>query len=372
MTAVRPTVAEVDLDAIRDNVRTLSAAAGGADVCAVVKADGYGHGAVPVARAAVEAGATWLAVALVEEGEELRAAGLEAPILLLSEPPPSGIDRLVAADLTPTLYSRRFGAALDEAGRRRGAPVTVHVKADTGMGRVGIPEDDWEGFLGALGGWDGLHVGALWTHLARADEPALGTTRDQLDRFERFLDLAGRCGIDPPLVHAANSAATLAHPRAHRRLVRTGIAMYGLSPNVGEVEAAPVGLRPALRLVTEVAFAKRVEAGTPVSYGHTWQAPRAGWVATLPVGYADGVPRRASNRLEFLVGGRRVAQVGNVCMDQTLVWCDDQEPSPGEEVVLIGAQGDERVRVEEWAEAAGTITYEIATGLTRRVPRTYR
>ncbi|MBW3620306.1 MAG: alanine racemase [Actinobacteria bacterium] len=372
MTArLRPTHAEVDLDAIRANVHTLAAAAGDAAVCAVVKADGYGHGAVPVARAALDAGASWLAVALVEEGEELRDAGIDAPILVLTEPPPAGVDRLLAARLTPAVYTARFGRALDAAGRGRGEPVAVHVKADTGMGRVGVPPDGWEGFLAEAAGWSGVRIEALWSHMARADEPDAPTTAEQQDRFDAFLALAGEHGIEPALTHTANSAATLVQPRARRDLVRVGIAMYGLSPST-EVTADGHGLVPALRFVTEVGFAKRVTAGTPASYGHTWSAPADGWLASLPVGYADGVPRLLSNRGEVLLRGLRRPIVGNVCMDQLLVWCGDDEPHVGDEVVLLGGQDGARVTADEWAAWAGTITYEIATGITRRVPRLAR
>ena len=370
MTRVRPTYAEIDLDAIRHNVEVLADRAGDADVCAVVKADGYGHGAVPVARAALEAGATWLAVALVEEGEELRQAGLDAPILLLSEPPNAAADRILAAGITPAVYTLGFLAAMDAAARDRDTRAEIHLKADTGMGRVGAPEEDWDGLLAAATDADHVDVTGLWTHLARADEPDVSTTERQLDRFDRFLDRARGAGIEPDFVHAANSAATLAHPRAHHDLVRVGIAMYGLSP-APQLPAADFDLRPAMRFVTEVAYAKRITAGTAVSYGHTWEAPADGWLATLPVGYADGVPRLVSNRVDVLVRGARRPVAGNVCMDQVMVWCGDQKIEIGDEVVLLGGQDGARITADEWAEAAETITYEIATSITARVPRTY-
>lgn len=368
---LRPTRAEVDLGAVRANLRVLAAAAEGAEVCAVVKADGYGHGAVPVARAALDAGASWLAVALVEEGEELRDAGIDAPVLVLTEPPVAAVPRLLAAGLTPAVYTPAFGRALDAAGREHGEAVAVHVKADTGMGRVGVPPDEWQAFLAEAAGWDGVRIEALWSHMARADEPGASTTDEQQDRFDAFVGLASDAGITPDLTHTANSASTLIQPRARRDLVRVGIAMYGLSPSP-DVTAAANGLLPALRFVTEVAFAKRITAGTPVSYGHTWTAPADGWLASLPVGYADGLPRLLSNRGEVLLGGVRRPIAGNVCMDQVLVWCADDEPRPGDEVVLLGDQAGGRVSADEWAAWAGTITYEIATGVSRRVPRIHR
>ncbi len=380
VTALRPTRVEVDLEAIRHNVRHLAARAGGAQVCAVVKADGYGHGAVPVARAAREAGASWLAVALVEEGRQLRDAGIDGPILLLSEPPVAAIGELLAADLTPTVYREPFIAVLDAHGQGRGRAIDVHLKVDTGMGRVGAPEPAWQDRIEQLATSRGVHVEGISTHLARADEPAVDTTASQLAAFDRALQLAGRFGLRPALVHAANTAGVLLHPGSHRDLVRPGIGVYGLSPSA-EVDALDHGLRPALRLVSEVSFAKHVAVGTPISYGHRWRAPEDGWVATVPIGYADGVPRRLTNRAQVLLGDRRHPMVGTVTMDQLHVWCGDVEPQVGDEVVLLGelrpGEGPEAddqpapVRPEEWAAAADTITYEVATSLSARLPRVH-
>ena len=363
----RPTRLEIDLTAIRANVARFREVTG-SQVCAVVKADGYGHGAAPVARAALDAGASWLAVALVEEGLSLRESGIDAPILLLSEPPLGAVPTLVEADLTPTVYRAPFIAALEGAGHARGRPIGVHVKADTGMARVGIPEPDWDARLRQLAAARGVQVTALQTHLARADEPSQPTTDEQLARFDRFVALAAKLGIRPELQHTANSAGALVHPAARRTLVRPGIGMYGLSPGE-EVDAADHDLRPALRLTSEVGLVKQLAAGTPVSYGHHWQAPHDGWLATVPIGYADGVPRALSNRAEVAIGGRRRPIVGRVCMDQILVWCGEDEPQVGDPVVLFGQQGEARLRVEEWAAAADTITYEIVTQLTARLPR---
>jgi alanine racemase len=366
--ATRPTRLEVLPDAIRHNVARLGEIAGEAAVCAVVKADGYGHGALTAARAALAGGATWLAVALVEEGVALRDAGIDAPILVLSEPPIAAIPDLLAADLTPVGYRAPFLAALDAAGHARGVPVPVHLKADTGMGRVGVPPAGWTEILRQAVVSDGIVVDGLMTHLARADEPDVDTTERQLDAFDRFVAEAGRLGLSPPWIHAANSAGTLVQPRSRYRLVRPGIAVYGLSPDIA-VPAASFGLEPALRLVTEVSFAKRVPRDTPVSYGHRWYAPADGWVATLPLGYADGVPRALTNVGEALIHGQRRPFAGTVCMDQLMVWCGDDEPHVGDEVVLLGAQGDDLLRVEEWAALVNTITYEIVTQLTARLPR---
>ncbi len=374
---LRPTRAEVDAGAIARNVARLAAAAG-ADVCAVVKADGYGHGAVTAARAALAGGATWLAVALVEEGANLRDAGIAAPVLLLSEPTVAAVPHLVGLDLTPTVYSAPFVAALDAAGRERGRPIAVHAMLDTGMARVGAPPADWPVLLDALAAAPGVVVEGVETHLARADEPSVPTTGLQLDRLVDGLGAVVARGLAPTLLHVANTAGTLAHADAVRAagarlpgaapLVRVGIGVYGLDPG-GEVRAAEHGLEPALRIVSAVSFAKRIAAGTPVSYGHRWSAPADGWLATVPIGYADGVPRALGGRGDALVGGRRCPVAGTVTMDQLLLWCGDAEPTVGDEVVLLGAQGDERIGMEEWADAAGTITYEVATGLGPRLPR---
>ena len=363
----RPSRIEVDLDAIRHNVRRLARIAD-TPVCAVVKGNGYGHGAVEVARACVEAGAAWLGVALVEEGLELRAAGVGAPILVLAEPPIGAIGELVAADLTPTVYGPGFVAALDQAGRDRGRPVPAHVKLETGMGRVGIPPSELADAVDRLVRSRGVRVDGISTHLARADEPSASTTDEQLTVFDQAVARARGVGLRPRWLHTANTAGTLLHPRARQDLVRPGIGVYGLSP-APQLDAADHGLRPALRLVTEVSFAKRVPAGTGVSYGHRWHAPREGWLATLPVGYADGVPRALTNRAEVLHRGVRRPLVGTVCMDQVLIWLGDDPAEVGDEVVLLGEQGADRLRVEEWAAIADTITYEIVTQLTARLPR---
>ena len=365
--AHRPSRIEVELEAIRHNVRRLAEVAS-TSVCAVVKGGGYGHGTVEVAGACLDAGAAWLGVALVEEGLELRAAGIQAPILVLAEPPVGAIDDLLHAELTPTVYRPAFVAALDRAGRERSRPVLAHVKVETGMGRVGIPPQELTAGLEQLARSRGVHVDGLCTHLARADEPAVATTTEQLAAFdhvaERFIDH----GFRPRWRHTANTAGTLLHPRSRHDLVRPGIGVYGLSP-APDVDAVGHGLRPAMRLVTEVSFVKRIAAGTGVSYGHRWHAPQDGWLATLPIGYADGVPRALTNQAEVLHDGVRRPLVGTVCMDQVLLWFGDDRAEVGDEVVLLGAQGDDRVRVEEWAATADTITYEIVTQLTARLPR---
>jgi alanine racemase len=262
------------------------------------------------------------------------------------------------------VYSTELADALAADGRQ----LDVHLKVDTGMGRVGAPMDQWAKLLEHVGGTGRLQVAGIWTHLARADEPGDPTTDLQLDRFDQALAVAADLGVEPAYVHAANSAATLTHPRSRHTMVRVGIAVYGLSPS-RDVDARDHDLRPVGSLRTAVSHVKTIAAGQPVSYGHRWHAPADGWVATLPVGYADGVPRLLTNNAVVLHGGRRRPLVGTVTMDQVLVWFDDQPPANGDEVVLLGRQGSEEVRMEDWAERVGTITYEIATGISSRVSR---
>lgn len=360
----RPTRVEVDLDAVRHNVSVLKPAE--ADLMAVVKANAYGHGDVPVARAAVEGGATWLGVALVEEGLRLRAAGIETPILVLSESPPGSETAALDAGLTPSLYSADGlrGIVAAAAGR----PVGVHVKVDTGMHRVGVwPPEATVAFVGEVTA-AGLELEGIFTHLARSEEDE-ATTEAQL---ETFLQVAGdvrAAGHPPRLLHAANTGATILHPAAHLDLVRPGIGIYGILPGPGV--GADLGLRPALRWTSSVTFAKRLAAGEHLSYGHTYGLQHDAWVATVPVGYADGYPRPLGSRADVLLGGRRCRVAGTVTMDQLMVDCGDHEPHPGDEVVLIGRQADETVTADELGGLVGTIGYEIVTRIGARVPRGY-
>lgn len=363
--------AEVDLDAIAHNVRVLRSTVSPADLWAVVKANGYGHGAVDVARTALGAGAEGLCVALVQEGVELRTAGIDAPILVLSEQPPESIPQLVEHRLTPTVSTIPFADAL-AARAVGGEPVPVHVKVDTGMGRVGCAPSDAPALVErVLAAAPRLRLEGLFTHLACADDPQRPSNDEQLSRFEGVLAAIG--SAVPPLVHAANSAGALALPRARHSMVRCGIAIYGISPGSG-VDDLVGGLRPAMRVVARVSYVKRVAAGSHVSYGWTHRFQRETTVATVPIGYADGVPRRLGTLpdragADVLVGGRRHPIVGVVTMDQLMIDVGDTPVAVGDEVVLIGQQGDEHVRAEEWADRLGTIGYEIVCGIGPRVPR---
>ena len=373
-TGYRPVWAEIDLDAVRANVRTLAGVASPAALMAVVKAHGYGHGAVPVARAALDAGAHWLGVALVEEGAELRAAGIDAPVLVLSEPPPAAAPAVVALGLTPVAYTRPGIDALAKAVADSGAdPLPVHLKVDTGMHRVGCAVADARGLAGSIATRDELRLEGVLTHLAVADEPDNPYTPEQLDRFDTVLDDLRRAGLAFDLVHAANSAALLAFSdRARFDLVRCGIAVYGVPPAPGL--AGRVALRPAMAVKARVSHVKRLPAGARLSYGLRYTMSREGTVATVPVGYADGVPRALSaTGGEVLVRGRRHPMAGTVTMDQLMVDVGDAAVEVGDEIVLLGRDGDAdaEITADEWADRLGTIGYEIVCGIGRRVPRTY-
>lgn len=365
--------AEVDLDAIRANVRELVAVAHPAQVMAVVKADGYGHGAVPVSQAAIEAGAAWLGVALVEEGVELRRAGIDAPIMVLSEPPPESAPAVVEHGLTPVVYTSTGIEALAKAvvGSARPGALGVHLKIDTGMHRVGCTASESGPLVESIGSREELRLEGVMTHLAVADEPDNPYTDEQLDRFASILDALPGAGGAPEVVHAANSAGLLAHgDRARFDLVRTGIAVYGVAPAPELADRMP--LRPALVLKARVAHVKSLDAGERLSYGLRYRMDRPGTVATVPVGYADGVPRNLAHvGGEVLLGGRRCRIAGTVTMDQLMVDAGDLTIEVGDEVVLLGRQGDEQIRAEEWADRLGTIAYEIVCGIGPRVPRVY-
>lgn len=365
----RPTWVEIDLEAIAGNVAALKARAQAPRLMAVVKANGYGHGLVPASHAALAGGADWLAVALVEEGIALRAAGITAPVLVMIEPLAEAIPAVIEHDLVPAVYTASFARALGAAATDAGILMPVHVKLDTGMRRVGVPQAEWEEALRLVRDTSGLWLQGLWSHFAVADEPDHPFIAHQAAEFRRGLEVARGLGLAPELVHLCNSAGTLHLPGEHYDMVRPGLSVYGLEPAPGL--AAGVGLRPALAWYARLGLVKRLAAGEAVSYGLRWRAPRATTVGTVPAGYADGVVRALSNRGEVLVRGHRVPMVGTVCMDQFLVDAGDVEVAAGDEVCLIGAQGDERITADEWAGLLDTINYEIVCGIGARVPRVY-
>ena len=368
---MRAARADIDLSAVAHNVAVLRAEVSPALLCAVVKADGYGHGAIAVSEAAVAAGADWLAVALVEEGAVLRKAGIQAPILLLSQPRPADLGAVVRYELRVCVHSVDAAELLAAAARDQGRVVRVHLKVDTGMHRVGVAPADALEVAREIERRPELDLEGVFTHCAVADEPDNPFTDVQLDRFEAVVDELAEAGISPALRHAANSATAIVHPRGRYDLVRAGISVYGIAPAPGL--ATELGLRPAMSLRAEVSMVKRVPAGEGISYGLRHRTDRETTVATVPIGYADGVPRRLGLAGGcVLIGGRRRPILGVVTMDQLMVDCGDDPVGVGDEVVLIGRQGDEEVTAEEWAGLLDTIAYEIVCGIGPRVPRFYR
>ncbi|MDF1553606.1 MAG: alanine racemase [Deferrisomatales bacterium] len=368
---MRPTRAVVDLARIRQNLQALrSCVAGNVRQMAVVKADAYGHGAVPVARTALANGVEWLAVATVAEGLELRDAGVTAPILVLGPIPIEDAVPAVSGKLAVTVCSRDGAAQLAAAAAAAGAPAAVHVKVDTGMGRLGVGAEEAVEFTSWVAGQPGLHLGGVFSHFAAADETDLTFACLQLERFAGILAALGQRGISAPLRHMANSAATLVLPESHLDLVRNGIAIYGLYPSPETPRT--VELQPALRWETAICHLKTVPPNTPLSYGCTFHTRRESRIATLPVGYADGYPRLLSNRGRVVVGGHLAPVVGRVCMDMILADVTDiPAVACGDPVLLIGRAGAAEVSADDIASLCGTINYEVTCAIGKRVPRHY-
>jgi alanine racemase len=367
-----PAQARVDLSAIRHNVRLLAAHAGGADLMAVVKADAYGHGVVPVAMACLEAGAARLGTAFVREALTLREAGVTAPIMSWIVTPGEPLDEAARQGIE---LSASAPWALDEiaaAARRTGRTVRLHLKADTGMSRGGASVAEWpvlvEHALAAQAG-GAIEIAGLWSHLACADIPGHPSIERQLDAFEDALGVADKAGVPSGVIrHIANSAATVNLPRARFDMVRAGIAVYGLSPIP---EMGDFGLRPAMTLTARLAQAKRVTPGSGVSYGHLYVTERETTLGLVPLGYADGILRNATNQAEVLAAGRRRRIAGRVCMDQFVIDLGDDPAEAGDEVVLFGPGDHGEPTCQEWADSLGTITHEIVTRIGSRVPRVH-
>lgn len=370
---MRPVWAEIDLNAIADNCQTVQRLVKpGTEIMAIVKANGYGHGAVEVAKKALESGADRLGVATQQEALELRQAGIKVPILILGFTPLEDAPVTIANRLIQTVFSLAQGEALSRAATEFQTKAVIHLKIDTGMGRIGFAASDSSiAEIVQLTSLPGVEVEGIYTHLAQADSLDKSSARSQLARFDRFLAKLKNEGIEIPVVHAANSAAIMELPESHYDLVRPGIMLYGLYPSP-EVNRNQVKLRPALAWKTRVVHVKEVPAGTPISYGGTFVTQRATKVATLPLGYADGLMRLLSNQGRVLINGRRVPIIGRICMDQTMV--DVTEAGPvkvGDLVTIIGHQGDDEITADEMAEAAGTINYEIVCAVGNRVLRKY-
>ncbi|MEU9066093.1 alanine racemase [Streptomyces sp. NPDC048109] len=371
--------AEIDLAALRANVRALRERAPGAALMAVVKADAYGHGALPCARAAVEAGASWLGTATPQEALALRSAKAGLPddvrIMCWLWTPGGPWREAVEARLDVSVSAMWAMEEVVAAARAAGVPARVQLKADTGLGRNGCqPGVDWEELVGAALRAEGeglLRVTGLWSHFACADEPGHPSIAAQLTRFREMTAYAERQGLRPEVRHIANSPATLTLPDAHFDLVRPGIAMYGVSPSPEIGTPADFGLRPAMTLSASLALVKQVPGGHGVSYGHHYTTPGDTTLGLVPLGYADGIPRHASSTGPVLVDGKWRTVAGRIAMDQFVVDLGGDRPEPGAEAVLFGPGDRGEPTAEDWAQAAGTIAYEIVTRIGTRVPRVY-
>jgi alanine racemase len=368
----RPVWAEIDLAAVRANVRALHALVAPAALCAVVKADGYGHGAVAVSKAAMAAGADCLAVALVEEGVQLRDGGVDAPVLVLSEPVPAAGDTVVAHRLTPIVYTAAGIDAIAKAVRASGVhdPIGVHLKVDTGMHRVGCTPEAAVDLAAQVADRGELRLAGVCTHFAVADEPTNVYTGAQQQLFEQVLAAIRDRGLPTGVVHACNTAGAIAMPQARYDMVRAGIGIYGLAP--AAALAGAVDLTPVMAVKARVSHVQSLPAGARISYGLRYETTQPTRIATVPIGYADGVPRELPhNGGAVLIGGRRHPIAGTVTMDQLMVDVGDEAVAVGDEVVLIGRQGDEQIGADEWAERMHTISYTIVCGVGPRVPRRY-
>ena len=367
----RPTVAEINLDAIAFNLRWVRRLVGsGVKICPAVKAHAYGHGAVPVSRALLDAGANMLSVALVEEAIELRDAGIAAPILLLGCTFADQIPDIVKHDLTATLCDLDFAQILSHEAASAGKRAKVHIKVDTGMGRIGLSGREVVGLTLAVNSLPGIEIEGIFTHFPCADEEDQTLTRGQVEYFRAITEALAAAGVRIPIRHTANSGAILNVPESYFEMVRPGIALYGLYE--GAFVEEQVDFKQAMTLKTKIVFVKEVQPGTTVSYGRSYRASRPTRVATLPIGYADGYNRLLSNKAQALVRGRRVPAIGRVCMDQMMLDVTDvPTASLGDEVVLYGSQGGETISISEVAAIQGTIAYEVACAVSARVARVY-
>ena len=370
--SARPVWAEINLDSITHNIREIKRIIGPAtQIMAVVKADGYGHGAVRAAETALNAGASSLAVAFVEEAVELRQSGIEAPVLIFGYTDPARFSDLVEYKLTPTVFDFSTASALSGQAVERGIKLAIQLKVDTGMGRIGLLPDEAVEVIYRITRLPGLEIEGLYTHFASADDQDQSYTKEQLILFNRVIEYCQERGIRFPLIHAANSAASIAYPQTRLNLVRTGIAIYGHYP-FSDLRRNLLNLLPALTLKSRVVMVKTLPPGSGVSYGSTYITDRETFVATIPVGYADGYNRLLSNRGSVLIRGRRAPVIGRVCMDHLMADVSSIPGAcPGDEVVLFGRQGDAEFTVEEAAGMVGTINYELLCAIGKRVPRLY-
>jgi alanine racemase len=364
----RPTACFVDLDALVWNFRQIRSKVGPrVKVLSMVKANGYGHGAPAVAKALAAAGNDAFGVAILEEGVELRQAGIQAPILVLAGAYPDQVDQFFDNRLTPVIHALENAKELDRAAHGRNKTFNVHLKVDTGMGRLGFLAGEIDSWLPKIKKFKALKIEGVFSHFSHAESVEGSYTRQQLRLFQRVVEQLHDAGI-APLAHLANSAATITLPAAYFDMVRPGLMLYGVYPS--PAMASQISLKPVLSWKTRILQLKQVPVGSSISYGQTFITQRESLIATLPMGYADGYPRLLSNRGEVLVSGKRAPVAGRVCMDLTMIDVTDIEKiQPGDEVVLLGRQGDAEISADEMAAWANTISYEILTSISNRVPR---
>ena len=373
MTAQRPTWAEIDLSALAHNFRIIrNQCGGGVKIMAAVKANAYGHGAVECARRLEAEGVDWFGVALPEEGAELRAAGTTKPILCLGGFWKGQEELCLQKDLTPVAYRLDMIELFDSAARKAGVIADIHIKVDTGMGRLGVRADQVSEFCDRLKGFANIRVEGLMTHLASADDESREDfTREQFDKFAQSIEVFHERGFQPTHIHTANSAAAFALP-AQGNMIRPGGSLYGFRRDVFPPNFEAPGLRPVMALYSRIMLLKRVPKGERLGYGGTFETKRDSLIATIPIGYNDGYTRALSNRGRVIIRGQVAPVVGRVSMDMTLVDVTDiQGVAPDDQVTLLGKDGDASITAEDIAETAGTISYEITCGISDRVPRVY-
>jgi len=371
---MRPTKVIIDLGKLKHNIKTLKSIINkDTSMMAIVKANAYGHGLLQISKGVAESGVEWLGVALPEEGMELRKSGLSIPILVLGDVSKEQCEISVENDLTQAVPSLITAYHLNEIALRTGKKARVHIKLDTGMGRIGFYKiSDLKNAVKEMKKMEGLSIEGVFTHLATADEEDSKYTIEQINRMENMLKVISGCGIQVKWVHVSNSAGILMYPQAQYNMVRCGISMYGYYPSNYVREKVKVCLEPILQWETRILFIKSLEAGSSVSYGRSFIASSTRKVATLPVGYADGYNRLLGNRASVLIHGKRAPVIGRICMDQMMVDITDiPDADIGDQAVLLGEQGKEKITADELADLCGTISYEILTSISDRVPRFY-
>jgi len=372
----RATRAEIDLQAFQHNLQTLRKYLDPqTQIMAVVKADAYGHGAIPCARIAVENGADYLGAGVIEEGIELRENGLNAPILILGSIFPDEAEDLVRHNLATILCTQPLAQALSKEAEKQDKTVSVHIKVDTGMNRLGISPENLPALLDQVRNLKNLKIEAVSTHFSSADDEDLSVTQAQLEEFQTALTILQKEGVHTPIVHCANTSALFKFPESHFNMVRPGLILYGVLPSPSlrpVIDQGENPFQPVMQWKSQIILLKPIAKNQPVSYSGSFTTQRDSLIATLPIGYADGLHRMLSNKMDVLIRGRRAPQVGNICMDMILIDVTDiPDVQAGDEVVIFGRQGDEMISVEELAVKGKTIPYEILCSVSKRVPRIY-